>query len=49
MNTEMARVEQIKKFVILPRELSIAEGELTPTLKVKRDVVAAQESDALSP
>ena len=40
VNTEMARVEQIKKFTILPREFSIAEGELTPTLKVKRNVVA---------
>jgi long-chain acyl-CoA synthetase len=40
VNSEMARVEQIKKFTILPRELSIAEGELTPTLKVKRNVVA---------
>jgi long-chain acyl-CoA synthetase len=39
VNAEMARVEQIKKFTILPRELSIAEGELTPTLKVKRNVV----------
>ena len=39
LNGEMARVEQIKKFTILPRELSIAEGELTPTLKVKRNVV----------
>ena len=41
VNAEMARVEQIKKFTILPRELSIAEGELTPTLKVKRNVVAS--------
>ena len=41
VNTEMSRVEQIKKFTILPRELSIAEGELTPTLKVKRNVVTA--------
>jgi long-chain acyl-CoA synthetase len=39
VNAEMARVEQIKRFTILPRELSIAEGELTPTLKVKRNVV----------
>jgi long-chain acyl-CoA synthetase len=41
VNAEMARVEQIKKFTVLPRELSIAEGELTPTLKVKRNVVTA--------
>ena len=39
VNAEFARVEQVKKFTILPRELSIAEGELTPTLKVKRNVV----------
>jgi long-chain acyl-CoA synthetase len=39
INTEMARVEQVKKFTVLPRELSMAEGELTPTLKVKRNVV----------
>jgi long-chain acyl-CoA synthetase len=39
INGELARVEQVKKFAILPRELSIAEGELTPTLKVKRTVV----------
>jgi long-chain acyl-CoA synthetase len=39
VNTEMARVEQVKKFTVLPRELSMDEGELTPTLKVKRNVV----------
>ena len=41
INKAMARVEQVKKFTILPRELSIDEGELTPTLKVKRNVVTA--------
>jgi long-chain acyl-CoA synthetase len=29
-------VEQIKKFTILHRNLSVEDGELTPTLKVKR-------------
>jgi long-chain acyl-CoA synthetase len=39
-NKELARVEQIKKFSILTRPFGIATGELTPTLKVKRKVVA---------
>jgi long-chain acyl-CoA synthetase len=33
-------VEQVKKFEILPQDLSQEGGELTPTLKVKRNVVA---------
>jgi long-chain acyl-CoA synthetase len=47
VNTELARVEQVKRFTILPRELSIAEGELTPTLKVKRNVVRDHFADQI--
>jgi long-chain acyl-CoA synthetase len=36
VNSKYARVEQVKKFVILSRALSIDDGELTPTMKVKR-------------
>ena len=39
MNGRLARVQAIKKFVILPTDLSIEGGELTPTMKVKRKVV----------
>jgi len=39
VNKSLARVQTIKKFVILPSELSIEGGELTPTLKLKRRVV----------
>jgi long-chain acyl-CoA synthetase len=39
VNEKVGRVEQIKKFTILPADLSQATGELTPTLKVKRNVV----------
>ncbi len=37
---ELANYEKIKKFRILDRGLTIEEGEITPTLKVKRRVVA---------
>jgi long-chain acyl-CoA synthetase len=50
VNQRFARIEQIKRFAILPRDLSQEEGELTPTLKVKRAVVYkkyAPEVDAL--
>ncbi|CAN5633983.1 long-chain fatty acid--CoA ligase [soil metagenome] len=38
-NTNYARVEQIKKFVVLDRDFTIESGELTPSLKLKRNVV----------
>ena len=40
INEKFARVEQVKKFEILPADLSQEGGELTPTLKVKRNIVA---------
>jgi long-chain acyl-CoA synthetase len=39
-NEKFARVEQVKKFEILPHDLSQETGEMTPTMKVKRNVVA---------
>jgi long-subunit acyl-CoA synthetase (AMP-forming) len=39
VNAGLARYETIKRFVVLPAELSIEAGELTPTMKLKRRIV----------
>jgi long-chain acyl-CoA synthetase len=38
-NRQVARVEQLKRFVILPSEWGVESDELTPTLKLKRRVI----------
>lgn len=47
VNAELARHEQIKRTALLPAEFAIATGELTPTLKVKRRVIAQRWSAAI--
>jgi long-chain acyl-CoA synthetase len=47
INQNFARVEQVKKIAILPEDLSQESGELTPTLKVKRAVVAQKHEGAI--
>jgi long-chain acyl-CoA synthetase len=47
LNADFARAEQLKKFAILPRQLSIEGGELTPTLKVKRNKVNEHFADII--
>ncbi|MCK6547887.1 long-chain fatty acid--CoA ligase [Myxococcota bacterium] len=44
VNPKLAQYETIKRFEILPAELSEAAGELTPTMKIKRKVVNARHS-----
>ena len=46
-NAELNRWETIKKWVLLDHDLSIDRGELTPSLKVKRSVVADQNKRIL--
>jgi long-chain acyl-CoA synthetase len=40
VNADLSHFEQIKRFRILPREFTADEDEVTPTLKLKRRVVA---------
>jgi len=47
INEKFARVEQVKKVAILPHDLTQESGELTPTLKVKRAVVADKHQDEI--
>src|SRR2546430_6244061 len=39
LNSRLNRWETVKKFAILPRDLSIEDGELTPSMKIKRRIV----------
>ena len=47
INTTLPRAWGIKKFVILPEELSIEGGELTPTMKLKRRVVNTKYAEEI--
>jgi long-chain acyl-CoA synthetase len=47
VNKELAKYETVKQFAILPKDLSIDEGELTPSLKVKRKVVEKKYASLL--
>jgi long-chain acyl-CoA synthetase len=45
-NANYAQVEQIKKFAILPRDFTLEAGEMTPSLKLKRNVVYDKFAEA---
>ena len=47
LNKDLNRWEQIKKFAILDHELSIESGDLTPSLKLRRNIVVQNSADTL--
>ena len=48
LNLELNRWEQIKKFAILDRELSVESGDLTPSMKLRRKVVVEKSADDIA-
>ncbi|MFC8447812.1 AMP-dependent synthetase/ligase [Kitasatospora sp. NPDC057223] len=48
LNGDLQRWQTIKKFTLLPRDLDIEHGELTPSLKIKRPVVERTYADAVT-
>ena len=47
LNASLARYESIKKFAILPKDLTVEDGDLTPTQKLKRKAVETKYKDIL--
>ncbi|SIR64602.1 long-chain acyl-CoA synthetase [Aeromonas sp. RU39B] len=50
LQKELAKYEQVKKFTLLPRAFSMEQGEITPTMKLRRRIIEAtykQEIDAM--
>ena len=47
LQEEFARYEKVKKFILLPEPFSIESGELTPSLKIKRNVIEKHYKDQI--
>jgi len=47
VNSSLSRVENVRKFSILPKKLYEEDGEVTPTMKVKRNFVNESYQDLI--
>ena len=47
LNKKLAHFETIKKMIVVPDEFTVATGEITPTLKLKRRVIEAKYKDQI--
>jgi long-chain acyl-CoA synthetase len=48
LNAKLAHFETIKKILIVPDEFTVAGGEITPTLKLKRRIIEAKYHDQIN-
>ena len=48
LNSQLNRWETIKKFELLDHDLTVESGELTPSMKVKRNVVEDNYKDKIA-
>jgi long-chain acyl-CoA synthetase len=46
-NRRVSSSESVKKFAVLERDFGVESGEVTPTLKLKRDVIARNFGEVL--
>lgn len=47
VNKQLAQFETIKKIIIVPDEFTVATGEITPTMKLKRRIIEAKYKDQI--
>jgi long-chain acyl-CoA synthetase len=47
LNLKFSNPEQLKKFSILPRDFTIDDGELTPTLKIRRKQITENWTEVI--
>lgn len=47
LNAELARYETIKKYILLPKEFTVEEGDLTPSMKIKRKAICQKYKNEL--
>lgn len=48
IQTKLSGFEKIKKFVLMPADFEIQSGEITPTLKIKRNIVLEKYADKIN-
>jgi len=48
IQTNLSGFEKIKKFILMPADFEIQSGEITPTLKIKRNIVLEKYSDKIN-